>query len=135
MGHMKLKKIIEEQFKYEYGKVYPDMRVNAFKPVGEDVKSQIGTVHLNTIKGGLSDKRTISDIAKLHNVSVDDIKVELHRGMKVEMEHTDDKRIALEIAMDHLVEDSKYYSKLATIESIISKIKNIIREERTRLHK
>lgn len=33
---MKLKKIIEEQFKYELGKVYPDIRVKAFKPVDED---------------------------------------------------------------------------------------------------
>lgn len=31
-------------------------------------------------------------------------------GMKVEMEHTDDPMIALEIALDHLTEDPKYYT-------------------------
>jgi hypothetical protein len=40
----------------------------------------------------------------------------LRRGTKVEMEHTGDRRVAQEIAMDHLVEDPRYYEKLATIE-------------------
>lgn len=38
------------------------------------------------------------------------------QGMKVEMEHTDDKNKAIEIALDHLTEDPEYYDKLATIE-------------------
>mgnify|MGYP001162094081 CR=1 FL=1 len=33
------------------------------------------------------------------------------------MEHTNDPKIALEIVLDHLTEDSEYYTKLATIES------------------
>lgn len=37
-------------------------------------------------------------------------------GMKVEMEHTDDPRIALEIAMDHLEEISDYYTRLDKME-------------------
>lgn len=36
---------------------------------------------------------------------------ELAMGMKVEMEHTTDPRIAEEIALDHLAEDPHYYSK------------------------
>lgn len=42
--------------------------------------------------------------------------VALRRGTKVEMEHTHDRRVAQEIAMDHLVEDPRYYEKLALIE-------------------
>jgi hypothetical protein len=38
------------------------------------------------------------------------------KGIKVEMEHTTDVRIATEIAMDHLWEDINYYEKLASIE-------------------
>ena len=38
------------------------------------------------------------------------------KGVKVEMEHTDDPAIAREIAHDHLTEDPKYYDKLETIE-------------------
>lgn len=41
--------------------------------------------------------------------SIDQIK----KGVEVEMEHTDDKRVALKIAIDHLKEDPKYYDKLA----------------------
>ncbi len=37
---------------------------------------------------------------------------ELRKGIKIEMEHTDDPKIARKIAEDHLAEDSKYYSKL-----------------------
>lgn len=40
----------------------------------------------------------------------------LMRGIHVELEHTDDIMTAMEIAMDHLVEDPNYYEKLATIE-------------------
>lgn len=42
-------------------------------------------------------------------------KTELARGIKVELEHTADRRIAREIACDHLTEDARYYSKLATV--------------------
>ena len=40
---------------------------------------------------------------------------QLARGTKVEMEHTDDKEIAKEIAMDHLTEDPQYYDKLEKV--------------------
>lgn len=33
------------------------------------------------------------------------------RGIEVEMEHTNDPKVALEIAMDHLTEDPEYYTK------------------------
>ncbi len=38
---------------------------------------------------------------------------QLQLGIESEMEHTDDPGIAQEIAMDHLVEDERYYDKLA----------------------
>jgi hypothetical protein len=38
------------------------------------------------------------------------------RGRKVELEHTSDPELATEIAMDHLVEDPKYYEKLAKMQ-------------------
>lgn len=40
----------------------------------------------------------------------------LMKGIHVEMEHTDDISIALEIAMDHLAEDPNYYEKLELID-------------------
>lgn len=41
--------------------------------------------------------------------------IALYRGVIVELEHTVDPCVALEIAMDHLDEDPQYYGKLATI--------------------
>lgn len=40
---------------------------------------------------------------------------ELVMGIRVEMEHTDDPKEAAKIALQHLAEDPKYYSKLATL--------------------
>ncbi len=37
---------------------------------------------------------------------------QLSTGIQIEMEHTNDVEIAKEIAMDHLTEDPKYYTKL-----------------------
>ena len=85
----------------------------------------------NKIKGGLSDKKTLEDIAKKHayNDSTDStskemilkmfnhIKKELDKGIKVEMEHTKNRETAKEIAMDHLYEDPNYYIKLSKVET------------------
>lgn len=37
---------------------------------------------------------------------------QLQIGIEVEQEHTNDKKIAEEIARDHLAEDPHYYTKL-----------------------
>jgi hypothetical protein len=41
----------------------------------------------------------------------------LAKGTKVELEHTGDPDLAMEIAMDHLTEDPRYYEKLAKMEA------------------
>lgn len=69
------------------------------------------------LKGGLADNKTLKDISKKHGISIENINKQLMMGIKVEMEHTDDKNKAKEIAMDHLWEDSKYYTKLKKIEA------------------
>jgi hypothetical protein len=40
---------------------------------------------------------------------------ELAKGTAVELEHTKDRKLAREIAMDHLKEDPRYYSKLTKV--------------------
>lgn len=72
------------------------------KPVKENEK----------LKGGMADKKSLEDIAKKHNVSVEEIKKEFEKGLNVEKEHTSDPKVAEEIAKDHLFEDPKYYTKL-----------------------
>ena len=40
---------------------------------------------------------------------------QLKKGIEVEKEHTDDPRIALKIAIDHIKEDPEYYDKLDSL--------------------
>ena len=51
---------------------------------------------------------------KYPNVKIDLAQVE--KGIKVEMEHTSNKQVALKIALDHLAEISNYYDLLAEME-------------------
>lgn len=75
------------------------------------------------IPGGLASnlegdmERQHKEIAEMHGVSVEDINKEVEKGIKIEMEHTDDDRYAHEIAMDHVYEDPKYYSKMSEVYS------------------
>lgn len=82
------------------------LAANRLRNLGEDA-----------VKGGLADKMTDEDLAKKHGVSVKEIQAQIKKGEKVEMEHTNDKVLAGEIARDHVFEDPKYYDKLATIEN------------------
>jgi len=76
------------------------------------------------LKKGSIKNKTLDDIVKKNlqkgkSISLIEKKVksELVKGVKVEMEHTDDKEVAKKIAMDHLYEDLEYYEKLKKIES------------------
>jgi hypothetical protein len=88
-------------------------------------KGYKGNVHLTKTKwvneevipGGKSNGMTIKEIAKKHKVSPQIAMKEWLKGIKVEMEHTTNKRIAREIAKDHLYEDIFYYKKLSKIEN------------------
>ena len=83
------------------------------------------------LKGGISDNKTLMDLAKKH--SYDDssdsttkdrinnmfqtLKSQFKKGLKVELEHTDNKSIAKEIVLDHLSEDPHYYTELKKVEA------------------
>ena len=67
-------------------------------------------------KGGIANGMSAQDLADHHEISLQDIESALSAGQKVEMEHTNDKDKAYEIAKDHIYEDPKYYEKLAKIE-------------------
>lgn len=70
----------------------------------------------DVIKGGKADTYTLETIAKKHGVKLSQIKSELEIGLKVEMEHTNDKGQAAEICKDHLVEFPDYYTRLLKME-------------------
>lgn len=68
-------------------------------------KTFVKSKHKDKIKGGKADAKKPSDFDKK----------QLEAGTKVEMEHTNDKTKAQEIAMDHLTEDADYYKKLKQV--------------------
>ena len=61
----------------------------------------------DSIEGGLADDAMPSDFDP----------EQIAKGIKVEMEHTEDPHKALEIAMDHLTEISDYYDRLEAMEA------------------
>ena len=67
-------------------------------------------VESEKIEGGKAEKMSIKDLAKKHNVEVSDIEKEIEVGTKIELEHTDSKEMAKEIAMDHIAEFPDYYT-------------------------
>ena len=72
------------------------------------------------LKGGISDDKTLVQIAKRHdakgyyhiNDMVASLKKQIKIGLPFEMEHTDSEEVAMEIVKDHLWEDPSYYTKL-----------------------
>lgn len=73
-------------------------------------------INEEVIPGGKSSGMTIIEIAKKHKILPQIAMKEWLKGIKVEMEHTNNKRIAREIAKDYLYEDIYYYKKLSKIE-------------------
>ena len=73
---------------------------------------------LNEETDKLLDKETptVADLAEKYKTSILAVEMELKKGVKVEMEHTNKHSVAKEIALDHLGEDLHYYTKLAKVE-------------------
>ena len=104
-----------------------DVKKNS-KKLNNKAMSGYEEIDEDNIPGGLAKGKTLIDLAKKWDTkgyydpkqfAAEYVKPELMKGIKVEMEHTTDVRIATEIAMDHLWEDLKYYDKLNKIENPI----------------
>lgn len=73
----------------------------------EEVDSIEAMPFEDSMGGGLADDKQPSDFCPK----------QLAMGLEVEMEHTDDPKVALEIAMDHLMEIPDYYTHLNKMEA------------------
>jgi hypothetical protein len=49
------------------------------------------------IEGGLADDKSVKDIADRHSVNIKDIVAQIKKGKEVEMEHTDNPNVAIEM--------------------------------------
>lgn len=88
-----------------------------------DLKNKLHSERLS-IEERILDKPTLTtdELSRKHNVPKMHILQQLDMGIKVELEHTSDRKIAREIALDHLSEDPNYYTKLksANLEEMAS---------------
>jgi len=78
---------------------------------GNEVHHQIDDApetgeEFDQIEGGLADDSSVMEFDPL----------QISKGIEVEMEHTNDPKVALEITMDHLKEIPDYYSRLDSME-------------------
>lgn len=115
----KLRKVAHNELERRQKEEKPeekDVKKESGEKIEEQTNKSIKKSEDNQLKGGKSDNLTIQDIADKHKVSVEDIKKQLQIGIKIEMEHTDDPRVAVEIARDHLYELSDYYTRLEKME-------------------
>jgi hypothetical protein len=70
------------------------------------------------LKGGKSEGMSLSEVAKVHNMNAEQLRPQLQKGIKHELEHTDKITDARRIALDHLVEFPDYYDRLDKIEKM-----------------
>ena len=73
--------------------------------------SKCGCSH-DDFEDGKSRGKSLSDIAKMHNVSLAHINEQVEMGLKVESEHTSNYLEQMQIVKDHLVENPDYYTIL-----------------------
>jgi len=89
------KQPVQQQFKGEF-----DLHEKEESSAGIDSIEQDKEENGEQLKGGLGDNKEVQEFDQK----------QVLMGLKVEMEHTDDPTVALEIVLDHLSEDPKYYT-------------------------
>lgn len=104
---------IDDQIDFD---VFSESKKNMTTNLKKDFKKSFNKnklkikIESNKIKGGESEGMSPKDLAKKHKVDIKDIEKEIEVGTKIEMEHTDSKLKAKEIAMDHVAEFPDYYT-------------------------
>lgn len=83
-------------------------------PFGETFEATIDDLKkvMSFDKGGEVMVGEIASIAKENKATGDEVVLKISKGADVEMEHTEDRKVAMRIAVDHLKEDFNYYEKL-----------------------
>jgi hypothetical protein len=69
------------------------------------------------MKEQLKSYKTVEQIAKKHRMNVSDIQKQLDMGAPIEHEHTNNQKLAVEIALQHLDEIPDYYTRLKKMEA------------------
>lgn len=100
--------------------------INAFGKMDKTIFNLVKKkINEDIIPGGKSEGKTLEDIARKYAGQYYDyrnvlevVKEQMKIGIKTEMEHTNNIKIAAEIAKDHIWEDLHYYTKLQKVEEV-----------------
>lgn len=118
-----VQKIVDSYTPVEEGDVFANVEFDDIEDIEdtieeEDLAEQIqpDEVKAEDMLGGVAEGLTAEDIAERHDVDLDYVEKQINRGIKVEMEHTEDEEIAREITLDHLYELPDYYERLGIME-------------------
>jgi len=115
---IKMKKDASKDFKAAVDKAFttqPNVKLNS-STMKDAMNLKQQFKEQEELVGGVGDKMSLKQIAKKHGVSLWELVSQFDLGVEVEREHTNDLKKAMEIAVDHLTEDPKYYQKLNKIE-------------------
>ena len=84
---------------------------------GEKTKSRSPFSEMHELKS----HKSVEEIAKKHRIEVSFVKTQLKMGIPIEYEHTKDKDLATDIALQHLDEIPDYYTRLKKMEASAKK--------------
>ena len=84
---------------------------------GESTKSKSPFNEMHEVKS----HKSVEQIAKKHRLEVSFVKKQLEMGIPIEHEHTKDKDLATDIALQHLGEIPDYYTRLKKMEASAKK--------------
>lgn len=64
------------------------------------------------VPGGAESRSMLENIALESEIDVEDLKKQLKKGMQLELRHTKDELVALEVAMSRIMKDPTYYNNM-----------------------
>lgn len=65
------------------------------------------------VPGGAGSREMLQGIADKNEIEIEELKKQLKKGMQLEMRHTKDELVALEVAMSRIMKEPMYYRNMA----------------------
>jgi hypothetical protein len=96
---------------FNVNKIFRDLNDNFVFHISTEPK--LDDRSQNYLPGGKETRSLLDRLANDNQLSVDELKLQLKKGMQLEMRHTKDELVALEVAISRLMNDPTYYRNMA----------------------
>jgi len=94
-----------------------------------DFIDDVVDLELDALRGGQAEGKTLQDVADKHNIPVEYLEFILPDAIQIEVEHTDDPKVATRIALDHLWETPLYYDEKLGLPEMEEELDEMEKEE------